>query len=80
MCKHMLEWAAAGFAFLAAIAWIISAVQKLPDLPTKQFTGASNVGVPELVRKLRWQSTWSAIAAIAAALAAVAQACSLLVP
>jgi hypothetical protein len=79
MTKHSLEWISAGFAFVAAIAWILSALQRLPDVPTKDFMGTSNVGIPALVRKLRIQSTWSALAAIAAALAAIAQGSSLLI-
>lgn len=79
MTKHALEWISAGLAFVAAIAWIISARQSLPDVSTKPHLGASNVGIPLLVDKLRMQSKWSAYAAVAAALAAIAQGSSFLI-
>lgn len=78
MSKGEWNWISAGFALAAAIAWIISAVQKLPDVPTQQFHGVSNAGVPHLIKKLRIQSAWSAGAAILAAAAAITQACGLL--
>jgi hypothetical protein len=76
ICTPPWGYISAGFAFLAAIAWFASAVQRLPTVTTKQFTGVSNAGIPELVRKLRIQSGWSAAAAVLAAGAAMAQGAS----
>ena len=74
MNKAGFNWVSAGLALLAAIAWIISAFVKIPKSPpSEQFMRVSNAGVPELMRKLRLQSCWSATAAVLAALAAVAQ-------
>lgn len=71
----MLYWNyfSAGCAFFAAIAWLISATCRIPDVPTQQFTGVSNAGVPAVIRAIRRQSWWSAIAAVLAALAALFQ-------
>jgi hypothetical protein len=75
MRASMLPWnyLSAGCAFCAAIAWLVSATCRIPDVPTYQFTGVSNAGVPAVVRAVRLQSRWSAIAAGLAAFAAVFQ-------
>jgi hypothetical protein len=73
VCAFPLGYMTALFAFLAAIAWLVSSIQRLPMPPTTPFMGVSNAGIPELVRKLRIQSRWSAAAAIAAAVAATLQ-------
>jgi hypothetical protein len=78
-----LGYLSAVSALLAAIACVVSARQRPPTVPTKQFLSVSNAGIPELIRKLRIQSNWSlcgAILAIVAAIMAVLQAagvCSL---
>jgi hypothetical protein len=69
----MMNFLSAGCAFSAAVAWFISARFRIPDVPTQQFMGVSNAGVPAVVRAVRLQSRWSAIAAVLAAFAAVFQ-------
>jgi RNA:NAD 2'-phosphotransferase (TPT1/KptA family) len=64
----MLQWTSAGFAFLAAILWLASALVKLPPDRIGYDT------VDRIVPALRRQSRWSAAAAICAAVAAEIQA------
>ncbi len=71
MTKSVLDWASVVLAMLAAILAGKSAYYKIPDVPTKQYTGVSNVGVPGLVRAVRNQGWWTTLAAISAGLAAL---------
>jgi hypothetical protein len=62
-----LQWASAGFAFLAAVLWLASAMVKLPP---PQITWNS---IDDIVPALQRQSRWSAAAAVCAAVSAVVQ-------
>jgi hypothetical protein len=62
--------------FLSAIAWYISSRQPLIVPPIKDFIGVSNVGIPELVRRLNNQSKWNVRAAFLAAIAVLLQGLS----
>ena len=67
-----LQWTAAGFAALAALFWLISALVKFPPL-TWEETG-------KLPERLKRQSRWSAAAALSAAAAAIIQGVLILTP
>ncbi len=60
--------------FAAAAVWFVAAIVRLPIPPTKQFTGASNVGIPLLVKKLQLQGWLNALAALLTAAAVALQA------
>jgi hypothetical protein len=85
----LLNHASAGFAFVAAILWLVSATFKSPttfqiDVAESETmgggpAGAKHVGsgqseeLETLGRQLRWQSRFSAAAAVFAAVAAILQ-------
>jgi hypothetical protein len=70
----LLQWTSAGFALLAAVLWLASALVKLPIV---QITWES---IDHIVPALRRQSRWSAAAAICAALTAMIQAALIAAP
>jgi hypothetical protein len=70
----LMQWTSAGFALLAAVLWLLSAMVKLPP---SQITFES---IDHIVPALKKQSRISAAAAICAAVTAVIQAILIAAP
>jgi hypothetical protein len=70
----LMQWTSAGFAFMAAIFWLASAMVKLPKPQIGYDT------VDDIVPALQRQGRWSAAAAICAAVTAAIQAVLIAAP
>ena len=70
----LMQWTSAGFALLAAILWLLSAMVKLPPA---QITWES---IDHIVPALQRQSRFSGAAAICAAVTAAVQAALIAAP
>ncbi|WP_024278621.1 hypothetical protein [Xanthobacter sp. 126] len=55
----------------AAVCGLLGAFWHIPDVPTKMFMGVGNAGVPAVIKAIRMQSRFAALAALFAGAGAI---------